>query len=359
MIDRHNYFGGGAGGHGIQPGVVRNNSMLSEPGSGLFSAGVQQVIDRPFAFSEWMSLVPNQWTAEAAPIIATYGMGLQGWDASFSFAVDIPRYSPYLQSEHHGVYNATSPLHIGLYPSLARMIYRNDIDESPVIATRNVHVPSLEKGILGFEEIVDQGFDDKRFSGSVPIQTLAVGRIPVRFTEEFQETTIPDLSAHWDTINNKIESITGQLKWMYGENQFFSINTPATKGAVGFLPNEKITLDDWEIKSNNKFAVIFITSLEKDKDLENSGSILITTVARTKNTGMEYNATGDTLISVGTSPLLLEPVIAKIKHPFGKRYNVEILDHDGMPTGRYLPVKKGAFEIDGAKNKTMFYLLIR
>ncbi len=36
MIDRHNYFGGGAGGHGITEGKVNNASHLSQPGGGLF-----------------------------------------------------------------------------------------------------------------------------------------------------------------------------------------------------------------------------------------------------------------------------------------------------------------------------------
>jgi hypothetical protein len=357
MIDRHNYFGGGEGGHGMRPGFVRNNSMLSDPGSGLFSAGMQQVVDRPFAFSEWMSLIPNQWTAEAAPIIAVYGMGLQGWDASFSFATDIPRFSSYLQSEHHGVYNATSPLHMGLYPALARMIYRNDIMESPLIATRNVHVPSMADGHLGFEERVDQGYDDKRFSGSVPPQTLAIGRIPVKFTNEPRETNIPDLSAQWDTVNNVIKSATGELEWSYGERQFFSVNTPGTKGVVGFIPEREIMLGDWVLESDNKFAVILITSLERDRSLENADEILITTVARGMNTGMQYNDTGDTLISTGTRPLLLEPVNVDLKIPGGSKYTVEILDHDGLRTGIVLAPQNGRISLRGADHKAIWYLL--
>jgi hypothetical protein len=325
MIDRHNYFGGGEGGHSMRQGLVNNSSMLAEPGSGLFSAGLQLVIDRPFAFSEWMSLVPNQWTAEASPIIAIYGMGLQGWDASFSFATDIPRFSPYLQSEHHGVYNATSPLHIGLYPVLARMIYRGDITESPVIATRNVHVPSMEEGKLGFEERVDQGYDDKRFSGTVPPQSLAIGRIPVNFTDTPEKTTIPDLSAHWDTLNMIVNSVTNELSWSYGENKYFTVNTPGTKGLVGFLPGRSIGLGDWEMQSDNSFAVILATSLEDDKNLGEAGKILITTVARAKNTGMMYNQAGDTLLATGTSPLLLEPVNFSLKFPGARNYRIEIL----------------------------------
>lgn len=74
-IDRHSYFGGGTV-HRLEAGEVTPDTMVAEPGLALLSTGMQQVADRPFALSEWISKVPNPWTAGAAPIIATYGMGL-------------------------------------------------------------------------------------------------------------------------------------------------------------------------------------------------------------------------------------------------------------------------------------------
>ncbi len=88
IVDRHNYFGGGAGGNDIKPGKIsrKNTAMVSHPGSGLLGTGMQMVKDAPFSMSEWMSELPNEWTAEASPIIGIYGLGLQGWDASFAYA---------------------------------------------------------------------------------------------------------------------------------------------------------------------------------------------------------------------------------------------------------------------------------
>ncbi|RYD81990.1 MAG: hypothetical protein EOP84_10150 [Verrucomicrobiaceae bacterium] len=85
MIDRHNYAGGGEGGHGIKEGKVNNESHLPKPGTGIFSVGMKQVENKPFSVTEWTQSAPNQWKAECAPILAFYGMGLQGWDASFHF----------------------------------------------------------------------------------------------------------------------------------------------------------------------------------------------------------------------------------------------------------------------------------
>ena len=357
IIDRHNYFGGGAGGHRLDTGLVKNANMLSVPGSGLLSSGMQQVADRPFSFSEWMSLVPNQWTAESAPIIAAYGMGLQGWDASFSFATDIPRYSRFLESEGHGVYNATSPLHMGLYPALARMIYRGDIQESEIIATRNVHIPSMARGQLGFVEKVDQGFDDKRFSGSVSPKTLAIGRIPVKFSMQPEATTIPDLTIYWDSLNYVIKSVTEQLTWNYGTDKYFTINTPGTKGVVGFTSGKTMVLEDWHITVDNPFAVVLITSLEPDKNLKETNRILITTVARARNTGMVYSEAGDTLFTKGRLPLLMEPVKVTLSIPGETEYKVEILDHDGARTGKFIYGKNKLIKLNGADTNTLWYLV--
>lgn len=361
MIDRHNYFGGGAGGHRLAEGKVKNESMMKSPGSGLLSAGLQQVKDRPFSFSEWMSLVPNEWTAESDPIIAVYGMGLQGWDASFSFATDLPRFSRLLESERHGVYNATSPLHFGLYPVLARMIYRSDVAESQVVDTRNVHIPSLADGKLGFNEVVKQGFDDKSFSGTVTPEMLAVGKFPVDFTEFFKETNIPSVEDYWKKDEKTITSATGELVWKYDEDDYFTVNTKGTKALVGFAPNKKVELGDWTIETKNPFAVIFVTDLSKNGDLSSADKILVAAVSRGRNTGMRYAYNGDetVLTETGELPLLLEPVVATIASRKLEDYEVKILDQDGRLTGKSISISEGSFTINGQKDKTLYYLIIK
>ncbi len=117
MIDRHNYFGGGAGGHGITEGKVQNASHLATPGGGIFSLGMKQVEDKPFSVTEWTQKAPNQWKLECAPIMAFYGLGLQGWDASFHFIQDATRLGdgwPRMSS-----YASATPHYMGQFPPLA------------------------------------------------------------------------------------------------------------------------------------------------------------------------------------------------------------------------------------------------
>lgn len=356
-IDRHNYYGGGSGGHVLDTGKVSNTAMVSRPGSGLLSTGMQQVSDRPFFISEWMSLIPNEYTAESSPIIATYGMGLQGWDASYSFAVDFPEYSNTLQTRYGGVYNVTSPLQMALYPALTAMVYRGDIREAPLVAERNVHVPSLYDGKLGFVEKIQQDHDQKTFSGLVPPEVLAYGKAPILFTDVYRQTKPFTLEwAHNDGENNII-SITNELKWDYSEKGFITINTKGTKGIVGFTKGKQIELDEWKLKTENDFSVILVTSLDEKKGIGESKKILITAIGRARNTGMKYNEYGTILLDKGEAPIEMEAINFDLSTNRVDLPRIKVLDHMGRPTGTEIPFEKGMVRIKGSKYKTIYYLL--
>ena len=63
------------------------------------------------------------------------------------------------------------------------------------------------------------------------------------------------------------------------------------------------------------------------------------------------------LVKEGTAPIVMEPVKATLtlQRPGAKK--VIVLDHDGNRTGKTLPILKGRFTIDGAKDKTCYYLI--
>jgi hypothetical protein len=355
-IDRHNYFGGGTG-HRLDTGRVSNEPMVSAPGSGLLSTGLQMVIDRPFAFSEWMSLLPNQWISEAAPIIAVYGMGLQGWDASYAFASNKTFYSQTVESENHGVYNVESPLHLPFYPTLARMIYRGDIREADPLIIRNISPKGLEKGELGLIEQVSQDYDVKSFTGEVSPEALAIGKIALNFTDHPEKRQIPDLSDYWDPVNKIVSSSTGELNWYYNEKGYITINTPGTQGVVGFAGEKEIDLDFVRIHMYNPFGVILITSLDRDLPMNTAQNMLITAIAKGKNTGMEYNEERTRLLATGTAPALLEGVIADITFKTQKTPVIHVLDHIGRKTTEKIRVRENQFQIDGAKYQTIYYLI--
>lgn len=356
MIDRHNYFGGGNG-HNLKTGKMTNASMLSEIGSGLFGTGLQQVSDRPFAISEWMSLIPSEWTAESAPIIAVYGMGLHGWDASFSFAIDQPTYTPTIQTPPWGgVYNVTSPTQLALYPALAMMIYRNDIQEGETIVDRKVNFDALESGVRVFDERVIQDYDRKAFKGSFPLEAMAAGKVTLTFTED----NVADEMVTLDPFkkDNGIASNTGQLYWTEENNGHFTINSDGTKGLVGFAKGKKIDLDTYSITTSNEFAIILLSSMDSSKGLEETDRILVTTIARARNSGMEYNEDKTELLVVGEAPVLVEPVNLELTLPEGRKFDVHILDHVGNRTGKMLKTHGSTVLISGGETKAIYYEVV-
>ncbi|MDD6209267.1 MAG: hypothetical protein PUB21_01515 [Bacteroidales bacterium] len=356
-IDRHNYYGGGAGGHNMSEGKLQNTSMLSSPGSGLMSVGMQAVVDRPFAYSEWFDLSPNEWIAESVPLIAAYGMGLQGWDASYAYACNYPHLVNGLEAPNHGVYNADAPMHMGLYPAVARMIYSNEIKEGGYLGIQKVHIPSLAEGKLGFDMNIEQDWDQKEFKGTIPPKTLVIGKVGIEFVNQFEETPAPQLSSFIDTTAQKLYSTSGQLTWSYGKNNYFTVNAPSTKMWVGFLPRKKVESGGYTLRCENPFAVVSLNSLEKGKTLSDASRILISTMGRTRNKGMEYNAAGDSLISKGEPQLMMEGVRFTLTFPQNISGKICILDHNGERTDEWIDVKGKNIRLDGGRYKAYYYEL--
>jgi hypothetical protein len=354
IIDRHNYHGGGRG-HRLAAGPFDNSAMVSAIGSGLYGSGLQQVSDRPFFLSEWMSLIPSEWTAESAPLIAVYGMGLQGWDGSFSFATDHPRFTPTLETPPWGgIYNTTSPLQLALYPALAMMVYRGDVREGEIVVNRNLHLPGLAAGKRHFVEKVEQDHDRKSFSGSFPLQAMAAGRVCVSFTEKEMADVRQEIAAFQQ--DGGIRSSTGQLFWSEAEGGYFTLDTEGTAGMVGFIRDKVLDTKQFQMSSPNEFAVVLLSSMERDRGLADAGRVLVTTMARARNSGMQYDPEKKTLIETGTAPIVLEPVTVDLRMKRKGRCRIYPLDHNGARTGVVLSGKK--IRLDGRESGAIYYEIV-
>ena len=268
-IDRHNYFG-----------EKLFDSMLARPGSGYFSSGLQQVIDRPFGLSEWIHVYPSLYSAEGPAIIAAYGMGLQGWDASYEFQSQAAArmFNDRVGWFQWGVWETDVPTQIGQYPALARMIYRGDVQEGEVISVRRVSLEELAAASFSFADKVIQQGDVKSFGGSVPQEALAAGRVVVQFTEKPEPSTTLDMDKYRE--GSAIASATKQLFWDTAGRGCFAVNTPGTKAVVGFADGKKLRLGSVTLDVACPYASIFVTSLDKDATLANAKSGLVTAVAQ-------------------------------------------------------------------------------
>lgn len=346
IIDRHNYFEG-------------SDSMLSMPGSGILSTGMQQVADRPFMLSEWIHTFPNEFAVEGPAIIGAYGMGLNGWDVSFMFQNSD---QGHFRDQLGDTWDVVAPQVIGLFPAVARQVLRGDVQESKTVFTRNVDFASLQKGELNFDDRVEQGYDAKSFSSNTtPMQALAVGRVVVEYVDQAKKTEFVDLSQYstsWDGNNllpPPFVSTTGELFWHSGKNPrdgIIYINSPKTQAVVGFIKNMEVSVKGGLICSQNPYAAIYITSLDDDP-VASSKHLLITTIARARNTDMKL--IGGTLIQCGKGPIMMEPVVCSMSLRREGTPKVYVLDHDGIRTGQTLDATADNILLDGRVTKAVYY----
>ena len=333
MIDRHNYAGGGAGGHGIAEGQIYADSHLGKPGAHLFSIGQKQVEEKPFSISEWTMCPPNQWKLEAAPIMAFYGMGLQGWDASFHFAQEGTRLGD--GWPRMGSYVTDTPHYLGQWPALAFALYKGHLKQGELVAARRTTPDAVMSGKPAWIQDYYNGNDLIKAPGGTPQEVFAAGRVTVGFNGE--------TSLARQTSQTSL-AVTAQLTWD-APAEHILVRSERTQGVIGEVGG--VTLPAVTIEVRTPYVSLLFTPLD-DLPLAASKHILITALARDKQTGAKYSDDGTKLLAVGTAPLLLEPVQATIKLAGAPPVSIRPLDHYGVPKQDTVPLEKdGTFKIDG------------
>jgi hypothetical protein len=356
-IDRHNYFGGGGGHQLVTNDHQDDSSMLWRPGRALLSTGLQQIADRPFGMSEWCAMTPNEWIAEGPVLMGFYGMGLQGWDALYFSFGNYAGFSPTLADKGGQVYNAESPTQLGLFPTVARALQRGDIKQGGVVASRRFTMDELRDGKLNFAESVNQSADVKELTGDAPMESLAAGRVVLELVDKPQASLIPDLKER--LAKKEIVSDTRQLRWRFADHDesYVTVDTPGTQGVAGFTPRqESFALGDATIALDTPFAVVLASALGSKESLANAKSVLVTAIARERNTGMVYTASRS-VPELGKAPILLEPVFGTIAFK-RKPLKVVLLDHDGKRTERTAKLDGSTLTLDGTADQTPFYEVV-
>jgi len=184
---------------------------------------------------------------------------------------------------------------------------------------------------------------------------MAAGRVTITF----DDSGPADEQRDWQRLvqDGTVCSNTGQLQWNETGRGYFTINTPDTQGLVGFAAGQELRLGDFNLKTSNEFAVILITSLEKERGIAEARSLLLTAMARVKNSGMTYSEEASELLTVGTAPMLLEPVQFTLQFTHRQPRQISFLDHLGRPDGRRIAATDGKISVDGAESKTCYYLI--
>lgn len=187
---------------------------------------------------------------------------------------------------------------------------------------------------------------------------MAVARSVVDFTPKYLET--PAFSLRPYEHNGARVSATRQLSWTEGassESGFLTMDTPATKAVVGFAPNRRFALGGATIEPLSRYGAIYLTVRGPQGTVDTAKELLIVALARARNTGQKFSPEGSALLERGAGPILMEPVKARISLRRTGTPQAFALDHDGRLAQTTLAVRNGAIEIDGARDKTPYYLV--
>jgi hypothetical protein len=285
---------------------------------------------------------------------------LQGWSASYEFtSTSFPpdKVDAIVGNTPFGIWNADAPTQLGQSPILSRMIMRGDVKTAPVISTRCICPQDYETGNFNFSDDVQQQGDVKAFGGSVPPESLAAGRAVVAFVDQSTPSTFPDMSRYKN--GTVITSATGQLKWDTAGGGMVTINTPGTQGYVGFAHGKRLPFGNLTITPATNYASILITAADPKSNLANAKRVLISAIARNSNKGFRISRIDyKSIVDNGTPPIMLEPVKADITFASHRVAQVNVLDFDGRPTGRTVPITDGSFTIDTGRDTAMYYELV-
>jgi hypothetical protein len=304
------------------------------------------VAGKPMIVPEFNFPWPIEYRAEGLLVMTAYAC-LQDWDGLLFFT-----YNPDRKTlEWFG--NQSDPVRWGEYPAAALMFHRQDAaaarntvhvaySESDVFTARPSHgradsspyryVPYVSKvRNYYFQEtyagdadvvVVPHGAPAERFAKARRVVSLAdrahrrrgaaVGEKvdPIGDYRLFAESAKKWGLLDYDDFANleqRYASDTGQLCLDRGRG-VFTIDTPRTKGAVGFVGEAgPIDLGGWTLDCATPFAAVVATSLD-GRPLGESGHLLVTAVARAENTGQAFYQGKRSVPQRGRLPVIAEPV---------------------------------------------------
>lgn len=323
------------------------------------------VAGKPQAVAEYNFPWPNEYRAEGLIMSTAYAC-LQDWDIFllFSYEPGDPGLSMFRSQ--------SDPARWGEVPAAATLFLRNDVS-----AARNeVHVvQTLEdqylprpatteatytcQRFLTFMSKVRSAFVDDVYRGNADValcygpsaqavvkgkaQAIRSERRPwddwmyAEFVDAARELQLPGYESAVPREKCFV-SDTGQLRLDYGR-RLFTINTPCTKSAIGFLREVgSLDLDGMRVECETPFAALTATSLD-GKPIGESTRVLLTSVARAENTAQgfwpptaqqaKWSPVSWMLPGEGRLPVITEPVRATVLLAMPGRAAVYALDPSG------------------------------
>jgi len=343
-IARHSYQSHPTTGTEYQVGtrVPNGNSSLGDLSGNTFAlAAFKKVMGLPYIVTESLIAEPNIHSAEFN-LIAAAIYSYQGWSlTAFTYM------NKALDNRTNQITNSFIIMdHPGRFSTItsASLLYQR---------------AEISKATVGYYRVitVDEAMDYKSQSLGLPTGTYVVGKTGIYFADKdgnllFQSgnfdisETESDASILEKILHSELISEGGEMIWNENE-QTFVLNTKSTQGAVGYIGGRKISLDDVEIEIETSYAQVTVSALGAqvngvNPEIATADNLLITAVGQSRNTGAEITSDGTTIKSLGTAPVLVQPILGKVVLKTYDDFEVYILDS----TGRRVDDRAATFEKD-------------
>jgi hypothetical protein len=266
IIDVHSYGGTGE----------LEKSPFSAPNFTHWIAAAQ-IMDRPLSVTEWNVSpfpVPDR---HAVPLYLASSASLQGWDALMQYGyAQQPITNAGSPSNWHAF---NDPALIATLPAAALLYRRKDVEEA---STVYLFAPTREqlfnqvispKHAVALRTAAEKGKVVIALPQTRELPWLENSQIPPRA----KLITDPQL-ALIDSNANEAVSDSGELRRNW-EDGIYTINTPRTQAAMGWIGGKQISLADVDIAAITRNATVAVQSLD-GKNIGESRVMLISLGAR-------------------------------------------------------------------------------
>ncbi len=294
FIDRHTYWDHPSGGWTFQENIAfHNRPMLKTKQNSVAELAHCRVYGKPFTVSEWNMLPPNEHVAGSPLLMASYA-AFQGWDAMMQFNYATYEWENMLT--HFADFSRNPVVISNWFPA--------------VKAYMDGYVSAGSRKIVDFIPRESIFFSKKR-SFSL-INSGYAAPLMIKSYKTFDKNNESKLFDP-KTKKSAALSTTGELYWNFKKG-LFQINAEKIQGACGFLDKAQkpLQFNNLKLRSRNKYASIFITSLD-GKALSSAKKIILNTTARVDNSGAKYSPAHTSVIYGGTRPVIIEPVYSEIE----------------------------------------------
>jgi hypothetical protein len=236
-----------------------------------------QIAGRPLSVTEWNVSkfpVPDRHTA---PLHVAAAASLQGWDALMQFAYST---QPLDRRRRAGPWDAfNDPALVATLPAAALLFRRQDVQEA-----RNVYVFAPTSEQLFGQKITPDNSPALRTAaekGKLMVALPEVNELPWLKKSEIPANAKVITDPQQTLIDpNASESVSdnGEVKRNWEEG-VYSIDTPRTQAASGWIGGKKMRLKDVEFDITTRNATVAVQSLD-DKPIAASSKLMISLGAR-------------------------------------------------------------------------------